>query len=315
MNRAAVQSPRGTARPSWDDPASRPAGGRDPAARISRRALLQLTGAAAAVWLGSCRIAQPAAVTLPSRHSVAAEQLLVQSDFKLGADHAVIQDLNRLRASICSILQLPPERERVVVYVFSNELSYRQYLQATFPQLPPRRAYFVGTPQGLAVYTFWGERLQEDLRHEYTHGLLHSCHPEVPLWLDEGLAEYFEVPEGRPGHLNSDYAERLANALSNGWRPDLKRLESLKEFSQMQRTDYQEAWAWVHFLLHHSADSRRVLLDYLHDLRASHAAEPVSERLAREIPSYHDRLVSHVGSLAQLADPQRFAARDAQNDR
>ena len=32
-----------------------------------------------------------------------------------------------------------------------------------------------------------------DLRHECTHALLHAVLPAVPLWLDEGLAKYFEV--------------------------------------------------------------------------------------------------------------------------
>ena len=49
------------------------------------------------------------------------------------------------------------------------------------------------------VYTYWGNRIQQDLRHELTHAILHSVLKDVPLWLDEGLAEYFEVPHGWKG--------------------------------------------------------------------------------------------------------------------
>ena len=43
---------------------------------------------------------------------------------------------------------------------------------------------------------FQNEReLAVDLRHETTHAVLHGLLPMVPLWLDEGLAEYFEAPE------------------------------------------------------------------------------------------------------------------------
>ena len=70
------------------------------------------------------------------------------------------------------------------MYLFTNEAEYTQYLNATYPGLPKRRAYFVGTPRELAVYTYWGERIQEDLRHEYTHGLLHACLKQSPYgWM------------------------------------------------------------------------------------------------------------------------------------
>lgn len=250
-----------------------------------------------------CTVNRPQLVTLPSRHSVVSEQLMVLSDMRLDVDHPLIQDLNQLRMQVARELELPLERDRVVVYLFRDETTYHQYMQATYPRLPPRRAYFVGTPRELAVYTFWGERIQEDLRHEFTHGLLHSCHQQVPLWLDEGLAEYFEVAGGGTARLNSDYAQRLANSMQNGWRPDLKRLESIAEFSQMQRTDYQEAWAWMHYMLHSSPDTKQVLLEYLSSLRTDGPSQPISERLAEQVPAFEDRFVSYLSSLSSLHNP------------
>ena len=48
---------------------------------------------------------------------------------------------------------------------------------------------------GLAgVYAYRHDGSAVDLRHECTHALLHARLPMVPLWLDEGLAKYFEVP-------------------------------------------------------------------------------------------------------------------------
>jgi hypothetical protein len=43
------------------------------------------------------------------------------------------------------------------------------------------------------VFAYRGEDFETDLRHECTHALLNAALPVVPLWLDEGLAEYFEV--------------------------------------------------------------------------------------------------------------------------
>jgi hypothetical protein len=252
---------------------------------------------AVALVFAGCQIARQHVVTRPSRHSIRSDQLLVLSDFKLAKDHPLIADLKALRQQEEAALELSFDAQTVVVYLFSDQLTYRQYLDATYPGLPDRRAYFVGTPKELAVYTFWGDRIQEDLRHEYTHGLLHSALKEVPLWLDEGLAEYFEVIGPNPGTVNSDYATRLSSALANGWRPDLERLERIEEFPQMQRFDYQESWAWVHYMLHSSPDTKQVLLSYLHDLRTNANPELISARLKREIPNHGERMTAWVATL------------------
>lgn len=250
------------------------------------------------IWLCiGCQRGGSKAVALPARHSISSDQLLVLSDFRLPADHALIQDLKQLRNQAAEVLDLPLDHNQVIVYLFDNERKYRKYINVTYPRLPPRRAYFVGTPSELAVYTFWGDRIQEDLRHEFTHGLLHSCHQRVPLWLDEGLAEYFEMTGPTPGRINRDYVVRLRAAMSNGWRPDIDRLERLNEFAKMQRTDYQEAWAWVHFMLHDSPELKQVLLGYLQDLRVEPHPPGLSARLKRDVPDFEQRFLSYLASL------------------
>ena len=49
--------------------------------------------------------------------------------------------------------------------------------------------------------------------------------------------------------------------------PDLAKLEKLTLVSQMERPQYREAWAWVHFMLHSKPESKAVLLSYLQQLR------------------------------------------------
>ncbi len=251
---------------------------------------------AVCLFVVGCRAPQQPIVR-PTRHSIRSDQLLVLSDFRLPAEHLLIEDLVRLRQQVARSLDLPANGDEVVVYLFGNETQYRQYLSATYPNLPPRRAYFVGTPKELAVYMFWGERIQEDLRHEYTHGLLHASLKSVPLWLDEGLAEYFEVAGPNPGTVNSGYAHRLTALLANGWRPDMKRLERFEEFSQMQRIDYQESWAWVHYMLHTTPESKSALLSYLRDLRTQTQPLPLSERLEQNQPQLAARFLNYLASL------------------
>lgn len=249
------------------------------------------------VVITGCRTVNQS-VGLPSRHSVAGDQLLVRSDVKLPKDHPLIDDLSKLRGEISRTLELPMQEEQVTVYLFGDQLRYAQYMQTAYPQLPPRRAYFIGTSKELAVYTFWGDRVQEDLRHEYTHGVLHATLKAVPLWLDEGLAEYFEVTDGPTG-MNREYAVRLTSAIENKWRPDLARLERLTKVDQMQKADYQESWAWVHFLLHEGPETRAVLLDYLQDLRTTEAPPFLKDRLQAAVPHFEERLLHHASALPQ----------------
>jgi hypothetical protein len=265
------------------------------------RLVIRRRSTTSAVWalsllLMGCRSVAPVPVGLPKQNAMENEHLLVRSDLKLPHSHPILRDLDGLRDEIADELNLPVQKQPVTVYLFSDELRYAQYLQTHYPLLPPRRAYFVGTSKELAVFTFWGERIQEDLRHEYTHGVLHASLTDVPLWLDEGLAEYFEVST-QPKGLNRDYVLRLASNLSQGWKPDLERLESLEKVDDMQKADYLEAWAWVHFLLHHSDETRSVLIGYLHDLRTNAKPGLLSAKLREAIPTAEQRFVIHATSL------------------
>ncbi|MEM9703641.1 MAG: hypothetical protein AAF907_14475, partial [Planctomycetota bacterium] len=219
---------------------------------------------------------------------------IVKSDVELSPRDPLIADLSRLQTEVTAALTLPEATKDVSVYLFPDEAAYRAFLQFRHPGLPPRRAYFVGLGSELNVYTYFGERTAEDLRHETVHGLLHASLPGVPLWLDEGLAEYFETPT--PGGVNGDYPELLARAVADGWRPDLARLEGMNDFAALTRRDYAESWAWVHLLM---TGDRTVLRDHLASLQPG-GATPVSltTRLAADRPSAPGPLLTaHVGTL------------------
>ncbi|GIX04806.1 MAG: hypothetical protein KatS3mg114_0675 [Planctomycetaceae bacterium] len=258
--------------------------------------------------VAACRA--PYGSGLPSRHAVRADQLLILSDVRLPKGHPLLADLEHLRSDIARVLELPLHEQQITVYLFADEERYASYLQRAYPHLPPRRAYFVGTPRELAVYTYWGDKIQEDLRHEYTHGVLHASLKDVPLWLDEGLAEYFEDSRPPLGY-NRDYLHRLQPALAEGWQPQLERLEQIQTVGQMQPQDYFEAWAWVHFFLHESEASRQVLLEYVHALRQDPHPTPLSQRLREHLPSAQERCMAYLSSLGRstlLGEPATRSA-------
>ena len=134
--------------------------------------------------------------------------------------------------------------------------------------------------------------------HEVMHTVTASVvRRPVPRWLDEGIAEYFEVSNKDHKRINVEHAQRLSTAVQNGWRPDLRRLESLEDVAEMHRLDYQESWAWVHFLLHDSPDSRLLLLDYLTELRDTDQPGSLAQRIEAEMPYASDRLLGYVGGF------------------
>ena len=58
----------------------------------------------------------------------------------------------------------------------------------------------------------------------------------------------------------------------DGWKPNLKRLETLTDAAQMDQRDYAESWAWVYFMLHSPPERREILTSYLADVRAKGSA-------------------------------------------
>ncbi|MCA9078552.1 MAG: DUF1570 domain-containing protein [Planctomycetaceae bacterium] len=263
--------------------------------RILTPLRLGLLTLAVGVW--GCATQSPTMSGLPSRYSVSSDQLVVLTDIEMTKSDPLILELKELRNQVAETLDVPLEERRVVVYLFSNESEYSNYMSEAYPDLPPRRAFFIGSPAELAVYAFNGDQVRVDLRHEYTHGLLHAGLKAVPLWLDEGIAEYFEVTGRDPQRVNVEHAQRLSTAVQNGWRPDLRRLESLEDVAEMHRLDYQESWAWVHFLLHESPDTQMLLINYLNDLRENPDPGSLADRIESEMPHASERLLSYVSGF------------------
>ncbi|GIW80001.1 MAG: hypothetical protein KatS3mg105_1808 [Gemmatales bacterium] len=241
----------------------------------------------------------PDAPPTPGKHSLRVSHFMFLSDFELDARHPLFKELGEFPDQVYGELKLPHLDTIVLVYLFENKRKYEDYMAARYPSLPNRRAFFVAQPrtiggaEDLLVYTYWGDRIQEDLRHELTHALLHGVLKDVPLWLDEGLAEYFETPPAAKG-VNRQHLEQIKQL---PFRPDLVRLERLESVQQMAPAEYREAWAWVHLMLQGPPAIRQVLLDYLQALRTNPKPGSLSQRLANISPRTGQMLVEHLARL------------------
>lgn len=254
------------------------------------------------------------ALTLPGKKQQRVSQFVFASDFEIQRDLPLFVELAQLRDQVYKELQLPAANTVVQVYLFENRDRYEKYMKAKYPDLPKRRAFFVAQPRAvgggedLLVYTYWGDRIQQDLRHELTHALLHSVLKDVPLWLDEGLAEFFETPPDWQG-VNYHHLDLIFRNPNREFKPDLARLEQMSQVQQMNPSEYREAWGWVHLMLRDRPEAKAVLVAYLQSLRNSTTPGPLGPKLAAAYPDPAAALKAHLQRLDQGPRPATAAAK------
>jgi Protein of unknown function (DUF1570) len=236
----------------------------------------------------------------PTKYSFPVSQFVFVSDFEIQKNLPIFKELSDLREQVYRELRLSPSSTKVFVYLFEDQERYERFMRLKYPDLPKRRAFFVAQPrrlggnEDLLVYTYWGHRIHQDLRHELTHAILHSALKDVPLWLDEGLAEYFEVPPGWDG-ANLQHVEQLRQP--PGPKFDLDRLEKLTDVQQMSPMEYRESWAWVHLMLRSTPQAKQALISYLQELRSNPQPGPLRPRLATAFLSLEAALERHLADL------------------
>jgi hypothetical protein len=250
---------------------------------------------------------------LPSKYQVRVAPFVFVSDWEIPRDQPLFKELADLRDQVQKELLLPPGDTVVQVYLFDTKERYESYLKEQHPTLPSRRAFFLKIPRTLGdvedlhVYTYWSKRIRQDLRHELTHSLLNSVIRDVPQWLDEGLAEYFETPPEQKT-INTAHVQTLRKSLSNGtYKLSLSRLEGLTKVEEMGPAEYREAWAWVHLMLKTRPEAKTVLLSYLQQLRGKRHPGPLAPKLAKVCESPDETLLEHLARLESDA-PQMATA-------
>ncbi len=235
---------------------------------------------------------------LPEKEVMTRGQLVVHSNFKIPAGHRLFEELEIQRQTLQDDLAIPVSEEPIHVYLFSDSAALRRYMHLTYPGFEDRRAFFAKTETEMRVYAFWGDLAIEDLRHEVTHGYLHSALFNLPIWLDEGIAEYYEVPPGQQGD-NRTHIVHLAQEFRAGrWLPNLSRIELVQQPQDFRQIDYAESWLWIHFLKSHSSQTRQLLIAALAGLRQSGTNEPLSATVLQEIPEVQVLIMEHLKELA-----------------
>ena len=233
-----------------------------------------------------------------------------RTDFQPRGLERLFEQLAALQADLVEQLGVEPATEPIELYLFRNEWNYRRFLKRHLPRTPYRRALFVKDGGPGRVFVHLGREFEVDVRHECTHALLHSALPMVPLWLDEGLAEYFEVPPEQRA-FDNPYLNRVKWNLRLGMYPRLDKLEKEGDFSKLGHSDYRDSWAWVHFMLHGPAEAHDELVRFLADIRSSTPPGLLSQRLSRRLPNLKKRFSNHFKTWRRVARRDRLSEKFA----
>lgn len=214
-----------------------------------------------------------------------------RADFSLQNFEPFLEELSQLQSDLVHALGIPPARDAIEVYLFHDQQTYNKYLKRQFPNVPFRRAVYIKGNGPGRVFAYRSTQFEIDLRHECTHALLHASLQNVPLWLDEGLAGYFELPVEQRAFKNP----HLSSIRWNVWLgmiPRIENLEKCTDIAKMGKTEYRDSWAWVCYMLNGPAEAHEELVLFLRELQTQNQPDFLSERLKRRIPKLQQNFTS-----------------------
>ena len=147
---------------------------------------------------------------------------------------------------------------RVPIIVFRDRRSFEPFMPHALGHIVEAAGLFVEGPDSvyIAVRMDGGAASYRAAFHEYTHLLLRQTFPDAPLWLDEGLADYYStlrITGDRSALIGLPLATHIT-LLRQGSMPLTQMFEATHQSAVYTGTDrvllYAQAWALVHHAYH-----------------------------------------------------------------
>lgn len=158
--------------------------------------------------------------------------------------------LTRLISSVKPISTVP-----ITVVVFKSDDSFK-------PFRPPTAAAYFQSGEDVNYIALTSERRDENpyaaIFHEYVHVLIKNNTEHVPLWFNEGLAEYYSSFDMMDGNRKAMIGKPINSHVLYLRQQKMLPLETLFAVTQgspiynerdKQGVFYAESWALVHYLL------------------------------------------------------------------
>lgn len=230
----------------------------------------------------------PAALSLPPEKpkwsKADAGEFHIYSNASERDTRRVVEELIRMRDAIATITHLNVHAPLPVnVYLFRDRASFAPYRDAIMHRkdapfsglfLPARDAKF-------ALITVGGQDGSDRIiYHELTHYFIANTVAGLPLWLNEGLAEYYSTfkTRGTDVEIGHHVPQHILTLRDEPFIP-LSRLfvidHQSPEYNESRRQGmfYAESWALVHYLLIGSETRRDQLPRFLSLLNAGKSTD------------------------------------------
>lgn len=224
-------------------------------------------------------------------HTTVCGVVICQSNFPLLEIDTLLDEITMLQEDLTDYMGIPAPREKIELCLFKDETSYLDFLRTHYPEAPrDRRALYIKAPGQAGVLLVQRTNdFEIDLRHEMTHAIVHAGIDNVPIWLDEGLAKYYEL-KPRDRAYGNPYLKSIRWNVGFGLIPSLVKLEKLRFIDDMGTKEYRDSWSWVHFLIHYSPQTHQTLAGYLKMLGTLNGRE-------RQPPTLSGYLNEHLPNL------------------
>ncbi|MGK0204139.1 MAG: tetratricopeptide (TPR) repeat protein [Planctomycetota bacterium] len=199
--------------------------------------------------------------TFGKRFTVETKHYVITSDIDEAVCKSAGKVLEGALAYYCNMLGNVRNKfengQRFKVYLFSGEQGYKRYLEGLELRIPIHTAG-VYSPE-LQQLLIWNLSNRTDMlrtiRHEGFHQYFDMLAADTPVWLNEGLAEYFEVSRfnvGKPsaGVLRPRHVRTLALVRSNARDPldDFMQTTPRQFYGPKASLNYSKSWALVRYL-------------------------------------------------------------------
>ncbi len=166
----------------------------------------------------------------------------------------------------------------LTIFVFKDRRSFEPFMPRAGGRIVESAGMFVEGPDNvyIAVRLDRGEDAFRPVFHEYTHLLLRRVFPDAPLWLNEGLAEYYgslritgdrSALIGYPVDAHVRLLQQQSMPLTQLFAATERSAEYTEE-TPARRLLYAHSWA----LVHHAFQSRPPLGDAMLGLAKALAA-------------------------------------------
>ncbi len=216
------------------------------------------------------------------------------------------------------------------IFLFANQTAFAPYRDAAFPNQQRAKsisgAFLAGEGQNIILLRADATNVDRTVYHELTHYFVKNTVPSIPVWINEGLADFFSTFRTSKEGIDTGIPipEHVA-WLRQGQLLPLRELFGVTEksphYNERRRAGvfYAQSWGLVHYLMLGNEKRRPQFLDFVQRANAGEKIESAFAasfgikiaQLEQEFRDYAPmktiRVGRHQAAEVKIAEPPQAA--------